>query len=413
MEDGSQTMFQAGEGDYTAPECESLAEGFEPGKIGRASDIWSFGCVLAEILAYLSVEPVHGPTAVAEFDQDRKRKVGKYITSVFFGDNEVNPAVQRLLKDCRATLHSRLGPMADVVDTILRFEPSQRSSALNITRSLFHLTQQSRVHAIIAILTQNFEPMELELEIETERFRVWSQAVAVGASMSDLSEPKKFQQSYTVEEFDNLQRLLVRIQTEASMIATELKTSSGRPAFRLYHRLQKLHDQLWDSQPLAVRRHMSDRLEENMLNEECLVQPQETLESISSNVKGGHSSLSEWLCRRLTYLAMMRNIASSLVRQDRQTQDNYLDRARIKGPFSDLGPHTVGTIEPEGNRILVEFLNYGKTWNDRESELLERVNAVTCLRSKGVLESFSYSAMPRLLPRAFTKPFWRRVPDTS
>ncbi|KAL8676144.1 MAG: hypothetical protein Q9186_007308 [Xanthomendoza sp. 1 TL-2023] len=42
-EDGSESLFQVGEGDFLAPECEPADQGFNEGPIGRASDIWSFG----------------------------------------------------------------------------------------------------------------------------------------------------------------------------------------------------------------------------------------------------------------------------------------------------------------------------------------------------------------------------------
>ena len=387
VEEGSQIMFRAGEGNYMAPECESIADGFEPGKIGRASDVWSFGCVLAEILAYLNVEQANGRAAIEKFDQDRRRKVGTFVTSLFYGDNELNPGVQRLLDSCRASLLDGVRSLAEVVDRILQYEPSQRPSASEITRLLFHLTQRSRITAITTILSQDFEPLDLELEIERERFKVWSQTVAPVVSLLETSKSPMYIQNDSLEKFENLRRILVRTQTEVSAIATELKTVPGRPAFHLYYRLQKLQDQLWDGQPLIVRRRMSNRLEETMLNRDHLEKPQGVLESTSSVVGQSRSSPSELLCRRFVYLAMMRNVASALVRQDHQMQDNRLDRASIKGPLSDLGPHAVGTLDPGGERILIEFLNYGKTWASRENDLLERVNAVACLRSKGVLES--------------------------
>ena len=146
------------------------------------------------------------------------------------------------------------------------------------------------------------------------------------------------------------------------MIATGLqKTISGRPAFRLYYRLQKLQDQLWDGKPLDVRRSMFGRLEETMRSKETLTQSQRALESIPSADGNTDLSSSERFCRRFAYLATMKNVASAMVRQDSQAQNLYLDRETIKGPFSDIGPHAIGTFEPKCELVLIEFINYGES----------------------------------------------------
>lgn len=389
-EDGSQTTFKAGEGDYMAPECESITEDFKHGRIGRASDVWSLGCVFAETLAYLSVEAVKGPAAVRIFKADRRLKIGSYVSFMFFGENVVNPCVQRFLERCKAdrTLSDGLRSLARIVDEILQYDQAQRPSAADVTRLLFHLTQQTRIAAITSTLGRDFEPLDLELEIEMERLKIWSETVGLNADLLDVPESTWFAANHSTEEYENLQLLLDKVETEIGMIATELqKTISGRPAFRLYYRLQKLQDQLWDGQPLAVRRHMFDRLEETMLSKENLAQSQGALESICSADGNSYSLSSEWFCRRFAYLATMRSVASSLVRQDCQKHDLRIDRESIKGPWSDLGPHAVGTFEHKCERVLIEYLNYGEAWSSRGNELLERVNAIASLRSRDVSES--------------------------
>ncbi len=388
--DGSQTTFKAGEGYYMAPECEAITDGFKRGRIGRASDVWSLGCVLAEILAYLSVEPAKGPTAVQSFTEDRRLKVGPCIFYIFFGDKEINPGVQRFLEHCKQNSSGGLRLLAEIVDKILQFDPDQRPSAVDVTRLLFHLTQQTRVFAITSTLGTDVEPLDLELKIEMERLRIWSETVGLNADPLNVPCSTWFAVNHSFDEYKNLQLLLINIQTEIGVIATELqKTSSSQPAFRLYYRLQQLQDQLWDGQPLAVRRMMFGRLEETMLSKDNPTQFQEASElaqgTLSDSLDGDSSSSStERICRRFACLATMRSVASAIVRQDRQNQDLRLDRESIKGPWSDLGPHQIGNLELEGKPVLIEFLTYEMAWSSREDELLERVNAIASLRSKSV-----------------------------
>ena len=104
-----------------APECESVEENFKHERIGRASDIWSFGCVIAEILVYLSVEPAKGPAAVQKFSEERKLRVMAYIFYPFYELNGVHKAVQRLLEQCVVdpNLSRGLRLLASIVDKIL------------------------------------------------------------------------------------------------------------------------------------------------------------------------------------------------------------------------------------------------------------------------------------------------------
>lgn len=50
---GSQTLWKAGRGDYIAPEC--YGEVFQRQKVGRAVDIWAFGCMILDIATYMKM----------------------------------------------------------------------------------------------------------------------------------------------------------------------------------------------------------------------------------------------------------------------------------------------------------------------------------------------------------------------
>ncbi len=142
--------------------------------------------------------------------------------------------------------------------------------------------------------------------------------------------------NHSFDEYKNLQLLLINIQIEIDVIATELqKTFFSQPAFRLYYRLQQLQNQLWDGQPLAVHRMMFDRLKETMLSKNNSTQFQEisklAQETLSNSLDEDSSSSSiERICRRFACLATMRSVASAIVRQDHQNQDLRLNREFIK-----------------------------------------------------------------------------------
>ncbi|ERF76663.1 hypothetical protein EPUS_04483 [Endocarpon pusillum Z07020] len=132
---------------------------------------------------------------------------------------------------------------------------------------------------------------------------------------------------------------------------------------------------------------MFDRLEETLLSKDNLAQSREAFDSIQHAVVSSYSSSTEQFRQRFVYLATMKSVASAMLRQDHQTQGLKLDREFIKGPWFDLGPHAVGNLELNRVYVLIEYLTYEGTWNSREDELLERVNAIASLRNESVSES--------------------------
>lgn len=89
--ESSKAQFEAGEGHYLAPECEDYDKELEKFEISRPSDIWSFGCILAEVLTFM----IRGCSAVAEFKKMRAIKIGTYRTYTFHGGCfKPNPTVE-------------------------------------------------------------------------------------------------------------------------------------------------------------------------------------------------------------------------------------------------------------------------------------------------------------------------------
>ena len=87
----SRTSFKRGQGHYLAPECEDLERDFSKGIISRASDIWSLGCIMLEVVIFI----VGGANALSMFREQRTIKQGFLTTKTFFCGKSINPEVEK------------------------------------------------------------------------------------------------------------------------------------------------------------------------------------------------------------------------------------------------------------------------------------------------------------------------------
>ena len=91
--ENSRTPFKKGQGHYLAPECEDLEHGFVKGIVSRASDAWSLGCILLEVIIFMA----GGSDSLAQFRQSRSITKGLLTTRTFFYEDVINPGVENKL----------------------------------------------------------------------------------------------------------------------------------------------------------------------------------------------------------------------------------------------------------------------------------------------------------------------------
>jgi serine/threonine protein kinase len=87
----STTIRKVGGTSYSAPECENITDSaFPKGRARRKSDIWAFGCILAEILTYI----LKGSRGVEEFRKKRTFTILGFTLSTFYRGTSLNPEVE-------------------------------------------------------------------------------------------------------------------------------------------------------------------------------------------------------------------------------------------------------------------------------------------------------------------------------
>lgn len=108
----SQTPWKMGQGDYLAPEC--MDDNFNRQEVGRAIDVWAFGCLTIEVITYMKM----GVAGLKEFRKSRlsQGRIQNWKESCFHDvDGSVKPAVQ----ECLDALTARASSAADCLVSLL------------------------------------------------------------------------------------------------------------------------------------------------------------------------------------------------------------------------------------------------------------------------------------------------------
>jgi serine/threonine protein kinase len=131
----SKTQPKRDPGNYTAPELEQNRD--QPQKVdGRKADIWSFGCVLADVIAYAVqmdnslVSDLHLTAGIRYYTNDGK-KIKPDILEFFKQLPEKAPEWARELNS-----HAWIRSCTDLVEKILDMKPTERPGANKIRDGL-------------------------------------------------------------------------------------------------------------------------------------------------------------------------------------------------------------------------------------------------------------------------------------
>lgn len=390
--EGSKSMYRNGGGEYWAPECVSIQEDFKKLHVGRSSDMWSFGCVLAEMLTYLQ----EGSTGVQNFSEKRVILFqGYWECKSFHEGTKPSEAVTNWLSRLsgRPTITNAQKSLMVIVRDLLQQEPDVRSEAQSITLSLFHIAQ-TEVYRTIEVEFQRL-PVEsdLEIDIEYQRFRIWGETNGLGVleralKMDNQRAPKNFADMQLVRDS------LFKLRQEVDKVSAAFKTSGPKPYKVSYH-LQKVVDKLWDMQPSLVRDRMTNTLENRILSTE----DRNELKSMEAAFQGADANNSDngsTAYRRIGLLAAMKQIASALEGRMKSSGSMLIDEGRITKPLKDFHWHRIGTyhtVDGLKTQILIERLEYDGSWAHRMDELVQRVHDIASFRAPSSA-SYAFPVLP-------------------
>jgi Protein kinase domain len=255
VKEDSRSYFRGGRGDYLAPECEDLGDNFKKHQIRRSSDVWSFGCILTELLTLF----FKGAEGVARFRSLRTfARDGINYYRFHRGLEVPNSSVWSWISDLKEGPDGSLvSEMEPLLLMSLECQPEKRSS-------MSMLDQRLRFIAVGRIATQisvSFSSLvksnqSLLARIEMTRFQSWKWAMEPSAA-GVHSHEESFLSNESFGEFE----AVLAIFKELNQTLLDIQISPPMPRERKFLPIRRLNDVLYDLLPRCCQDISKMRLE--------------------------------------------------------------------------------------------------------------------------------------------------------
>ena len=337
----SGTPFQRGMGDYLAPECEDH-ETFEPHRIGRSSDIWSLGCILAEAATYMA----HGHRAVEDFRGKRRSVVRAFIFHLFHnGPNEPSAVVEDWLSQLERSKDKSCIMLAILARRMLSISVSERPTAGEVTRRLRFITL-SRIATTVSRLYRKVKAKidSFEIVIEQMRFKAWKYAVSIIDLENDPSSLWTSKYGENIQ-YDSIRDYLVQVRDYL-----EWRLLKEEDAGLDFSQLRSANDRLSELLGPKQQERSSNFFRISIIDTDQ--------ERITSQVESDDRVLS--LEKEIRLSAALKRMSTQMMdNHDMDTSQRQIEssKMRIIGKFGD---YNFGQIKIDGhkNRMLVEWRRY-------------------------------------------------------
>ncbi|KAH6846964.1 kinase-like domain-containing protein [Chaetomium sp. MPI-CAGE-AT-0009] len=393
--DDSKTTLAAGLGWYAAPEVETYYANlenrveFRKGIIGRASDIWSFGCVLLEVLVYMAL----GADGVNRFRQSRTYRVAAYGTKTFFKGAAINPAVTDILEELDENDNPSMKGAVSLARRILVMGPERRLKAQQIAawlRFLFLNSSFQRAHRDCSQLPDVHEPRDWDVKVEWVKFEQWANVLQLGHDGLGYESLQDNVKAVFGEEGPT--KAMIGELNDLGCNAHEGPTTDDVVKLALVYRLQSANDALCRALPQCVQDSIQQRVEVQVLAE-C---SDLDLEQI------GHLFQTKPNTYDLGVRAAIRRMYDMTESAERSPDESVVINGillRDREPFqSCIRAQYLRGRDAANVPVLIEWIVYAQHWAGAEvgTTMFNRIGAL--VRFLSCLQTQSSSASSRILP---------------
>lgn len=340
LTEGSATSYKSVGGYYVAPECEDISASNVTKRtqtIGRASDIWSLGCIMMETLVYMKL----GAAGIQKFEDERSYRFEHTTYHRFHhGPKEEEPAVAAYLThlvNVASTRSERL--LVQLIRDILHLDPNTRPKAKDVERSMRFIAIDM-IAQQIDLLYADFcrEGSAPQAFIEQMHFESWMEAYKILYTYKDspLSYrwklPSYFEHQSTLECLRELRNTL-----NAPPIETH-----NRP---IYQSIERLNDFLIGALPKKLQENSRRNLELKVLGTGA-----QDFASQAFDLSHGRER------HRISMLATIKQMNSLVTERLHSSRPElWIEPRRLKGR-DPVGIHHKSALVNDGNGQAVDVL---------------------------------------------------------
>ncbi|KAL9579125.1 MAG: hypothetical protein Q9212_005287 [Teloschistes hypoglaucus] len=359
---GSKTMSKMGDSRYRAPEREDWDNGFQPGAVGRKSDIWSFGCVLLELITYI----MQGREGVKAFEQSLKVALKSNWTGVsFHAGRKPNKGVEAWLTNLEENATTAFKGLITLVRQMLHMKPEDRPDSLQVTRCLRFWTLECKFSSVRDALSYTaLQGQNLNMMAEKERLLCWAQMTGIAGPASHLDG--NTESLLTADDTFN------RTFHHLKMIEQQV-TFNKDPQddlYARYTRLRMINNEIVHSLPSTFQIKINNLLEQRLVSTDDL--------GVLQKIRQTFDEASQY--RSIGTLAAVKYM-NQLCQEPADGHGRRMQLKSVSWNQHDSFDHfQIGELCAEGRpptQVLIEEIRYEEHWIDRLGhELFDRIGAV-------------------------------------
>lgn len=241
----SATLSKDARGDYLAPECEDLEADCEKHIIHRSSDIWSFGCILAELMTYM----IQGPSGVKDFEEKRVYNVrGLVLWRFHCGPGKPSKAVADSMETIKSKCQGPEHRLALLVEEMLSIIPENRPRARVVRERLCVLALEATCQPIDHLYdVVSHKSRSIQVFAERNKFACWKRAYGLAAAEHALAlnHPDNPFEWKSYESFQSVLYHLRSLHSTLKLIDSNYQISKSL----LPIQLQRIGDHLFETLP--------------------------------------------------------------------------------------------------------------------------------------------------------------------
>jgi serine/threonine protein kinase len=325
-----ETLFEYVNGVYQAPECEDLDDDHQRHVVHQSSDIWSFGCIIAEAITYM----VLGPDAVEEFRMRRSFTTNRLKYSYFHrGPGKTNEAVNDWLLMLEHKSLRTCKMLVELSRRMLIIDEKRRPNAKEVTARLQFIAYHEVVDAVDDLFLRVLESSDsVHARMEQKRFESWKYAMGMLDQNITLNllDNDNFAMKQ-IAEFDTILDCLSQIRGCLHSISTQTQNMDQS----IVVLLRPLNDRLIEPMGKTRQEKYRNYFEASVFKSESILDDESAIESSVFSIQSMASS------------AFTGNSVLTYAETKKATEELvsiFLDD-------QEMGAHWPGTIHPKLQEI--------------------------------------------------------------